>query len=165
MHTGDKPLRSLWDRVSGRTADFDAEELIARHQVLERSFSAQCEALVRHYTRSLGAISERGIFPGPHSVACCRKSLCTFRSIAFTPRRSCIGIGSRVSLPGDRARQDHVSSSDVWLVRVRANGCRGGHQARSRDASGHRAHELSAVIGAIVRQSRWKTRRSTAMAD
>lgn len=47
MQTGEQTFRSLWHRISGRTGDFEAEELLARHQVLERSFSAQREALVQ----------------------------------------------------------------------------------------------------------------------
>ena len=40
---GERPLTELWHRVSGRPADFDSEEELARRQILERSFSAQRE--------------------------------------------------------------------------------------------------------------------------
>ena len=41
---GEAPLRGLWASVSGRPADFEAEEAAARHDVLDRSFTAQLDA-------------------------------------------------------------------------------------------------------------------------
>jgi malto-oligosyltrehalose synthase len=43
---GEGPLGELWRRVSGRTEDFGVEEELARRQILQRSFSAQCDATV-----------------------------------------------------------------------------------------------------------------------
>ena len=41
---GEAPLRGLWASVSGQPADFEAEEAAARHDVLDRSFTAQLDA-------------------------------------------------------------------------------------------------------------------------
>ena len=43
---GEQPLRDFWHRVSRRPGDFDREEDLARRQILERSFSAQRNAVV-----------------------------------------------------------------------------------------------------------------------
>jgi (1->4)-alpha-D-glucan 1-alpha-D-glucosylmutase len=43
---GESPLSDFWHRVSGRPRDFADEELLARRQILERSFSAQRDAVV-----------------------------------------------------------------------------------------------------------------------
>lgn len=43
---GEPALRDLWQQVSGRPGDFEPEEELARRQILERSFSAQRDALV-----------------------------------------------------------------------------------------------------------------------
>jgi (1->4)-alpha-D-glucan 1-alpha-D-glucosylmutase len=44
--TAERPLSNFWHRMSGRPGDFACEELLARRQILERSFSAQRDALV-----------------------------------------------------------------------------------------------------------------------
>jgi malto-oligosyltrehalose synthase len=44
---GERPLRDLWQRVSGRPGDFADEELLARRQILQRSFAAQQDAVVQ----------------------------------------------------------------------------------------------------------------------
>jgi (1->4)-alpha-D-glucan 1-alpha-D-glucosylmutase len=46
MEAGEVPLTALWQRISGRAGRFADEEELARRQILERSFSAQCETLV-----------------------------------------------------------------------------------------------------------------------
>jgi (1->4)-alpha-D-glucan 1-alpha-D-glucosylmutase len=43
---GEQPLRDFWHRVSARPGDFDHEEELARRQILERSFSAQLDAVI-----------------------------------------------------------------------------------------------------------------------
>lgn len=45
------PLSELWASVSGRPATFDAEEQESRREILQRSFSAQCDSLVRAVLR------------------------------------------------------------------------------------------------------------------
>jgi (1->4)-alpha-D-glucan 1-alpha-D-glucosylmutase len=44
---GEPALNSLWHQASGRPVDFAQEELLARRQILQRSFSAQREAVVQ----------------------------------------------------------------------------------------------------------------------
>jgi (1->4)-alpha-D-glucan 1-alpha-D-glucosylmutase len=44
---GECTLEKLWERASGRSADFAAEEKLARREILQRSFAAQHEAAVR----------------------------------------------------------------------------------------------------------------------
>jgi (1->4)-alpha-D-glucan 1-alpha-D-glucosylmutase len=41
---GEHTLEKLWERASGRSADFAIEEKLARRQILQRSFAAQHEA-------------------------------------------------------------------------------------------------------------------------
>jgi (1->4)-alpha-D-glucan 1-alpha-D-glucosylmutase len=48
---GDAPLGRLWHSVSGRSADFAAEEQAARREILARSFSAQLEACAASFDR------------------------------------------------------------------------------------------------------------------
>jgi (1->4)-alpha-D-glucan 1-alpha-D-glucosylmutase len=43
---GETSLTELWAAMSGRPASFASEEVAARHEILERSFSAQCDAVV-----------------------------------------------------------------------------------------------------------------------
>lgn len=40
---GDEPLGAFWAEISGRPADFHAEEEIARREILDRSFSSQLD--------------------------------------------------------------------------------------------------------------------------
>jgi (1->4)-alpha-D-glucan 1-alpha-D-glucosylmutase len=44
--SGEAALRELWTSVSNRPGDFAIEDIVARHDVLDRSFSAQLEAAV-----------------------------------------------------------------------------------------------------------------------
>jgi (1->4)-alpha-D-glucan 1-alpha-D-glucosylmutase len=43
---GEPPLTELWQRISGRSGNFDPEEELARRQILDRSFAAQRESVV-----------------------------------------------------------------------------------------------------------------------
>lgn len=43
-HAGAAPLRELWATISGRPADFAIEDVAARHDVLDRAFTAQLDA-------------------------------------------------------------------------------------------------------------------------
>jgi malto-oligosyltrehalose synthase len=49
---GEMTLTSLWTETSGRTGSFEAEEIVARREVLERSFGAQLEAIVAGFART-----------------------------------------------------------------------------------------------------------------
>lgn len=43
---GEQPLGELWQRVTGRSTDFDSEERQARREILQRGFSSQLEATI-----------------------------------------------------------------------------------------------------------------------
>ena len=59
---GEQPLTALWERVSGRFGDFGREEEPARRQILQRSFSAQLEGVVRaFYQIAQGDLATRDI--------------------------------------------------------------------------------------------------------
>jgi (1->4)-alpha-D-glucan 1-alpha-D-glucosylmutase len=47
--TGERVLGTLWERVSGRSPEFDTEEKQCRRQLIERSFTAQLEFTVRAF--------------------------------------------------------------------------------------------------------------------
>jgi malto-oligosyltrehalose synthase len=66
---GEVPLRDAWQRVSGRPGDFEAEETLARRQILERSFAAQREALVE----TLEAIAQNDLTTRDYSRAAIRR--------------------------------------------------------------------------------------------
>jgi malto-oligosyltrehalose synthase len=68
---GERPLHELWERVSGRSGDFPAEEELARRQILQRSFSAQREAAVR----ALHAIAQGDLTTRDVSRAAIRRCL------------------------------------------------------------------------------------------
>ena len=48
---GEAPLAAAWTAISGRSADFSAEEQSARREILARSFSAQLESCVASFHR------------------------------------------------------------------------------------------------------------------
>jgi (1->4)-alpha-D-glucan 1-alpha-D-glucosylmutase len=51
QHAAGEPLSALWESVSGRTADFAAEEEAARREIIARSFSAQLDACTASFHR------------------------------------------------------------------------------------------------------------------
>ena len=48
---GEAPLAALWEKVSGRSADFAHEEEAARREIVARSFAAQLEACAGNFHR------------------------------------------------------------------------------------------------------------------
>jgi malto-oligosyltrehalose synthase len=59
---GAEPLAKLWASVSGRPAEFSTEEEASRHEILDRSFSAQLAAAVGAiYRLAQGDLSARDI--------------------------------------------------------------------------------------------------------
>jgi (1->4)-alpha-D-glucan 1-alpha-D-glucosylmutase len=59
---GEAPLSRLWQHITGKSDDFDAEEEAARRQILERSFSAQREGTVQAFHRvTQGSLGTRDI--------------------------------------------------------------------------------------------------------
>jgi (1->4)-alpha-D-glucan 1-alpha-D-glucosylmutase len=69
--SGEPVLCDLWQRISGRLGDFEAEEELARRQIMERSFSAQREALVE----TLSAIAQSRLATRDYSRAAIRRCL------------------------------------------------------------------------------------------
>src|ERR1041385_8623419 len=48
---GERPLAAAWARLSGRPADFAAEEIAARREIVARSFSGQLESCIDAFLR------------------------------------------------------------------------------------------------------------------
>ena len=92
---GEAPLCALWQRVSGRPRDFEPEEALARRQILQQSFAAQCEALVE----SLYAIAQNDLATRDYSRAAIRRCV-TEILVAFRVYRIYARVG-RAS-PADR---------------------------------------------------------------
>lgn len=95
---GGTVLRDLWQRVSGRTGDFETEEVLARRQILERSFFAQREALVE----TLSALAQSRLATRDYSRAAIRRCL-TEILVSFRVYRT-------------YARVDHTSSADQTFL-------------------------------------------------
>ncbi len=115
--SGEEPLTRAWQRISGRSGNFDDEEELARRQMLDRSFSAQRESAARAFYALL-------------------QSELLLRDISWSALRRCLTeilahfpvyrIYSRIdqSLPSDvdvlshavtRAKQT-CSLADTWLI-------------------------------------------------
>jgi (1->4)-alpha-D-glucan 1-alpha-D-glucosylmutase len=115
----EQPLSEWWHRVSGRPPDFDAEEETARRQILERSFSAQCESAVRALLRIAESDLATRDFPRPALRRCLTEILAHFpvyRIYAGVDRASqsdlgflsrAVALAKTTCLPGD-----------AWLVEV-----------------------------------------------
>jgi (1->4)-alpha-D-glucan 1-alpha-D-glucosylmutase len=59
LHHDDGGLLSqMWSAISGRSADFEQEELLARHQILATKFPSQLAATARSFSRLLGQPAE-----------------------------------------------------------------------------------------------------------
>jgi (1->4)-alpha-D-glucan 1-alpha-D-glucosylmutase len=111
---GEGPLTELWHRVSGRPADFDSEEELARRQILERSFSAQRASVVE----SLYAIAQSSLVTRDCSRAAIRRALTEilahfpvyriYARVGFvspsdrTFLAQAVGRARQTCLPGDR---------------------------------------------------------------
>jgi (1->4)-alpha-D-glucan 1-alpha-D-glucosylmutase len=114
---GERPLTALWHRVSGRPADFAAEEELARRQILERSFSAQRDSVVE----SLYAIAQSSLVTRDCSRAAIRRALAEI--LAHFPVYRIYARVDRVS-PSDRAvlaqavgrARQTCLPGDRWLV-------------------------------------------------
>ena len=60
LHTSDdaERLSTFWLETSGRSADFEPEELLARKQVLDRGFAAQRDASARAFVSATSGITD-----------------------------------------------------------------------------------------------------------
>jgi (1->4)-alpha-D-glucan 1-alpha-D-glucosylmutase len=116
---GEEPLTRAWQRISGRSGNFDDEEELARRQILDRSFSAQRESLVL----ALYAILQSELTLRDISWSALRRAL-TEILVHFPVYR----IYSRIdrSLPEDlryltqavmRAKQTGLPA-DAWLIEL-----------------------------------------------
>jgi malto-oligosyltrehalose synthase len=114
---GEAPLTAAWRRISGRSANFDEEEELARRQILDRSFSAQRESTVL----ALYAILQSELALRDISWSALRRAL-TEILVHFPVYRIYTRIDQ--SLPPDldflsravrRAKQT-CSPADAWLV-------------------------------------------------
>jgi malto-oligosyltrehalose synthase len=56
--SGEAALRALWTSVSNRPGDFAIEDIVARHEVLDRSFTAQLDAAVSSLHQTARAHAE-----------------------------------------------------------------------------------------------------------
>ena len=82
----------LWQRLSGRSGDFAAEEELARRQILERSFSAQRDATVAtFYEIAQSDLATRDFSRCRHRAACLTEILAHFPALSdLRAGRSCI---------------------------------------------------------------------------
>jgi (1->4)-alpha-D-glucan 1-alpha-D-glucosylmutase len=105
---GEAPLREVWERLSGRPGDFEAEERLARRQILERSFAAQREALVE----SLYGIAQSDLATRDYSRAAIRRCVSEIL-IAFRVYRIYARVGH--TSPSDR---EFLSQAVVRAITV-----------------------------------------------
>ena len=118
---GERPLTELWERVSGRSGEFAAEELIARRQILAQSFAAQCESAVDALLKIARSDLATRDFSRPALRRCLIEILVHFPVYRIYVR------------PGEASQQDReflvraVSSAqttclrgDVWLIDILA---------------------------------------------
>jgi len=116
---GERPLGELWHRLSGRPADFDSEEELARRQILERSFSAQRDAVVD----TLYALARSNLVTRDCSRAALRR--CVTEILAHFPvyriyaRVGHVSASDRAFLAKAVARAEETClPADKWLVTV-----------------------------------------------
>lgn len=115
--SGEQPLGNLWKRASGRTGDFAAEEELARRQILDRSFSAQREAVVQ----ALHAIAQSDLATRDFSRSAIRRCLTeilahfpvyrTYAEVDRAPASGCRFFSHAI----ERAKSTCLLS-DRWLV-------------------------------------------------
>ena len=114
---GDRTLTKLWTRTSGRSGDFAAEEELARRQILQRSFTAQHEAVVQ----VLYAIAQKDLSTRDFSVAALRRCLSeilahfpvyrTYAQVEHASEADCRFLSKAVA-----AAKATCLLSDQWLV-------------------------------------------------
>jgi (1->4)-alpha-D-glucan 1-alpha-D-glucosylmutase len=148
---GEAPLRDFWQHISGRPGDFDDEERLARRQILERSFSAQREALVEAFY----AVAQRDLKTRDCTLAAIRRCL-TEILVWFRVYRIYSRVGHASS--DDRAFLLKVVAcagetclpGDVWLVTMLGEWLSGRRihpkLDRLQDVALARFHQLSATL-------------------
>jgi (1->4)-alpha-D-glucan 1-alpha-D-glucosylmutase len=119
QHDGERPLTALWERVSGRFGDFGREEVLARRQILQRSFSAQLQSVVR----SLYEIAQADLATRDLALSAIRRAL-TEILVHFPVYR--IYAGVQHASPSDRMFLSRAVArakttclpSDRWLIEM-----------------------------------------------
>jgi (1->4)-alpha-D-glucan 1-alpha-D-glucosylmutase len=114
---GERPLRELWQDVSGRPGDFDSEEELARRQILERSFSSLRNVVVE----SLYALAQAHLNTRDYSRAAIQRCLTeilahfpVYRIYARVDRASradCAFLSQAI-----RRAKDTCLPTDRWLL-------------------------------------------------
>ena len=87
--SGEGALRTLWGDVSGRATDFGEEEIAARRQVLEHSFTAQLDATVA----ALHDIATQNVETRDITLAAIRRALIAL--LEHFPVYRSYGVGQR----------------------------------------------------------------------
>ncbi len=117
--SGSADLRRFWTEISGRAGDFDAEETMARRDVLDRSFSAQLEAaVVAIHNLALADLASRDV-----TRASIRRALIAllahfpvYRSYGYGRRSdeviAAVGGAMRDAVPADRGT---LARLERWL--------------------------------------------------
>ncbi len=98
---GERVLAEAWSALSGRPADFAAEEEPARREILARSFGAQLDACAASFAG--GELSTAAAAPRAERAAGAFPGLSHLR-----PRRRALGRRSRRARPRRRRRAPHV---------------------------------------------------------
>jgi (1->4)-alpha-D-glucan 1-alpha-D-glucosylmutase len=118
---GEQPLTEWWRRISGRTSEFAAEELMARRQILAQSFSAQCESAVNALLEIAQSSLATRDFARPALRRCFIEILVHFpvyRIYASVDRAS--NQDSAFLLRAVADAKTTCLPSDVWLIDVLA---------------------------------------------
>ena len=118
---GEQPLTEWWRRISGRTSEFAAEELMARRQILAQSFSAQCESAVDALLEIAQSSLATRDFPRPALRRCFIEILVHFPVYRVYASVDHASDQDRAFLL--RAVEDAKTTclpSDVWLIDVLA---------------------------------------------
>ena len=106
---GEVPLNNVWERVSGRSADFTVEEELARRQILQRSFAAQREATVRVlYEIAQSDLRTSRLFSIRHPPLPDGNSRAFSGLSDIHAARSRFAVGPQISFACDRGSKDHV---------------------------------------------------------
>jgi (1->4)-alpha-D-glucan 1-alpha-D-glucosylmutase len=115
--SGEQVFTELWEHISGRPGAFDAEEELARRQILNRSFSAQLEGAVR----SIYLIAQSDLATRDISWSAIRR--CLTEILAHFPvyriyarvEQAALADLNFLSRAVERAKKTCLPT-DVWLV-------------------------------------------------
>jgi (1->4)-alpha-D-glucan 1-alpha-D-glucosylmutase len=129
-------LTEWWQRVSGRPGDFAAEELLARRQILAKSFSAQCEGAVDALVKIAQSKLVTRDFARPALRRCLIEILVHFPVYRIYSGLNHASQQDRTFLArAVAAAKTTCLSSDAWLIDVIAGWLLGEHIGPETDAS------------------------------